>query len=187
MRLTREEVEQLAGCRYADHVTDLLKHYGFEYLDGGHFSTVFKRGCVVVKLGHNEIYQDGGRLYAKWLYEYQPVNPAFPRVYTYLESPGALVWWIAEMERLAPVPSNFGRYTDPHLNSLVTAMKAILWGDKYPEDEILTVPEFEASIQAAALIRARWPDVGTDLHHANWMLRGEQPVLTDPISYIPAS
>jgi hypothetical protein len=184
MLLTKEEIEQLAGCQYVDHVKDLLKHYGFEYLDNGHFSTVFKRDNAVVKIGHHEICQDGGRLYAKWLYQYQPVNPTFPRVYTYLESPGELVWWIAEMERLAPVPSNFGILTDPHHLRLVTAMKAILLGDEYPKDEILTVPEFEASIQAAGIIHARWPDVCADLHHANWMLRGEQPVLTDPISFI---
>lgn len=188
--LTTFEKKHLLSLISTPEVRETLEGWGYEKCGQGHFSFAFKRGESVVKLGYDEVEKDGARLYLEWLRDTTPSNPAFPKVYgvwTMRGFNGQPVAYIAEMEALTSPASEYnwgGSYENPSHARMQWIMENGVYARTMDSTDTLTAEE--ATVRDAALLIAKTfgGKVDMDIHHGNWLLRGTQPVITDPISYI---
>lgn len=172
MRLNDDEIKTLEHVSSVPEIVHALKSFGYEHAAGGSYSEVYTRGESAVKVNTANAREDGAMIYLEWLRDARPDNPAFPHVYhvwrKYGED-GKLATYVAEMERLEPQSSWISPTTE-------LIFKAI-----HGYDIELRTPE----MHAANIIRDRFLGVASfDMHSNNWMLRGAQPVITDPLAML---
>lgn len=183
MRLNENEITILEQVNSAEEIIYALKSFGYVFASQGSFSYVYLRGESAVKVCHAAAHEDGALLYLEWLRDTKPDNPAFPHVYHVWrkeDATGRLTAYIAEMEALEPATMEAFSTYDRQRKHMRAAIYGNSWTAHVEGDIDVTLPE----VQAAQAIRAKFDGIASfDLHEHNWMLRGTQPVITDPLAY----
>lgn len=170
-----------------------IKDFGFRYLGAGAYSIVFQiPGRIdVVKVNYNSY--DVWWKYVDFVKQTSQ-NPMVPRIWDYHSHEGMM---ICRMELLQPLPY------DTWVEGMVTTVKAVKSDIKVGgltkrglRDRIIktlkTNLSFTGSVVYSPSMLApivKWMadvvdgnTVLVDCHAKNWMMRGNQIVLTDPIS-----
>lgn len=165
----------------------LLK--GLPVIGRGKFASVYDRGKTVMKLTADAHSYDFLRLKAKG-------NPVFPRVVTdhgMVGEVGGIPVFLLEMEKLKPVEKeSFGaRFADRFIRQYAAAYPAL--GAQYSNSwcsvealcRMSELESFPLRLRRGLLDLAEFMaprGCVADFHLQNFMMRGEQVVLNDPIA-----
>lgn len=192
-----EAAHQLMDTCNVGDLSRMLKVYGFKELGMGSYSVVFQipGENTVIKLNHCE--RDKWWVYAEHAKEIGNANPMLPKVYELYSNPETGMT-IARVEKLtsANISIVTGMYKvvnalggDLRKETLTkrglrnNALKYLRsWFDidrKYAYSQINLA---KIVIWLTGHIKSDYSDIGCDFHGANWMLRGNQLVLNDPIA-----
>jgi hypothetical protein len=141
---------------------------GFNMLGNGCYAAVFDSN-----VDPNLVYKIGVRTSDPFLDYIQQsslqANPHFPRIYDIACGDN---WYLVKMERLEPIPS--------HKTFLSNEIRSLVEDEGDALVHLTPTPDLMA---IAAQIRnlAEALDVKVDLHQGNIMMRGNTPVITDPL------
>lgn len=177
--LTEQERAELWQCSDAYLAHEWARSHGFVNISNGCFAGVYQRDAdSVLKIGRTEL--DGWLKYAELCQCASEHNPAFLRVYWHRLLSGS--GYVAEIEALQHHP---GRFDDSLLPRWLRNVKEYLQVRFYPG--IANCPDMSdapANVVAALDAIAAYSGAGhgPDLHNGNWMLRGDQVVITDPLA-----
>lgn len=144
---------------------EALTRKGFKRIGGGCYSTVLaKQGSdrVIKVLYYGGGSFDGWAEYVHWATQMGFAGTYAPKVYSFKRHEG---FYVAVMERL-----------DRTMRSNKAFDFYWHWRDSEWTREYPAFHEFVVAFQK------RFSDYSLDMHDSNWMVRGENIVLTDPIS-----
>lgn len=151
-------------------------------IGSGCFGRVYgsDRSPVVYKVG--DVHENGGYLsYINKLSKVTKRNPYFPVIYgvRFLKGTYGSQYFVVAMERLAPVR---GAVAD-HIYLLADLIRGDDSNDAFKQMGLKLQMNAELR-EAVRLLRAakRDSDGYWDLHSGNFMLRGQQLVITDPLT-----
>jgi hypothetical protein len=175
--MTQKEIAALAtNVESHDQFVELLQQDGFKYLNSGCFGATFGRGKkFVVKVGkEGKASGDGYVKYAEWLTSGKaPKLPEFPRI-SHFSRHGTkgCDWFVSIIERLEEMDRD-----DDEITTTADRMKDIAKHGVERDD----IPE--TAKRAAQLIREKFAgECCIDMHYGNFMMRGKQIVITDPVA-----
>lgn len=152
----------------AHTVIDNFIRKGFRMLGNGCYAAVFDSN-----VDPNLVYKIGVRASDPFLaYIKQDelrANPHFPRIYDIMEGDN---WYLVKMERLEHIPS--------HKTFLSNEIRSLVEDEGDALVHLAPTPDL---MSIAAHIRNLAEDlyVKVDLHAGNIMMRGNTPVITDPL------
>lgn len=191
-----EATNFLDVCNTGD-LTRVLNGYGFDILGVGSYSVVFQVPGEETVIKMNHYMWDKWALYAKYAKETGNINPMLPKVYELHTNPeNDMV--IARVEKLTPAGiSNCtgmynvikavngdvrrGRSTKRGLRNNTLNYLRVMF-DIDPKGHYSRINLAKIVIWLTGHIMEEYSDIGADFHAANWMLRGNQLVLNDPIA-----
>jgi hypothetical protein len=174
--LTSNEKATLLGHQYREEAEHYLRQIGYKHAGAGCFGTVFTREDSAIKMSTGRA--DGWFDYATHITRYKLADKcaAFPRIHWLAVArgfDGKPSAYRAEMEALQPI-------TVDTKEAWQRMDYAVSYWNGYTG-----VNMDEATREALDYVRGwnknHW-DRCADLHAGNWMLRGDQLVLTDPIA-----
>lgn len=181
---------------WSDDVQRAVIEAGFNLLGQGSFSTVFHipGEDTVIKINHSP--DDQWSIYAKYARLNAQINPMLPKVYELYENPenGMVVARVEKLEAIDYVKSVGMRDVVVCLSGDMRHSQMTKRGVrnktlKYLRDKFdFGYKGSYSSINLAKIVV--WmtqtintnPEVRVDCHWANWMLRGHELVLNDPLA-----
>ena len=154
-------------------------------LGSGCFGRVYgsKKSKIVYKLGDARD-NDGYLAYLEILARQKQHNPYLPQIYgvRFIKDSKGNEYFVVAMERLQPLPSKHFDVADV-MQDLITGSK-----DSSSAEAIVGIKRSvpKQLVQAVRVVRDAYKSkqryVNWDLHSGNFMLRGQQVVITDPLS-----
>lgn len=163
---------------------DLLKQKGYKLLGVGSYASVFRRGRekTVIKIGHRAK-TDGYFKYAEAILSGKYKSPLLPVIWSLelfkycsktrgWEAKNGRQYYVAKLEYLTHerLGTDYG---------LVGRIQSWIEYDSWNSSLAKRYPKY---VPAIRLIRALAKTHNVDMHDDNYMYRGNQLVLTDPLS-----
>lgn len=165
---------------------EMIRAQGAETcLGSGAYGRVYgsKEGKVVYKMGDASD-NEGYLAFIKTLSKQKTHNPYLPQIYgvRFIKDSKGNEYFVVAMERLQPLPSKHFDVADV-MQDLITGSK-----DSSSAEAIVGIKRSvpKQLVQAVRVVRDAYKSkqryVNWDLHSGNFMLRGQQVVITDPLS-----
>lgn len=201
--------DMLGKCRNGDEACDVLRSNGATSIGSGHFATVWQvrqwqepsparfsfdvyrmldipvsaRGIVaqegtsVIKVVRCR--DNGALLVVKAAMATADIDPLAPKITALIEFGDGS--WAVEMERLEPLADTVSGAVEAG----ITKKSANPWyASKEPLPEVVNASPFLSILQAHMdKYEGTGNHLNWDIHGANVMMRGKQPVVTDPIFF----
>lgn len=154
-------------------------------LGSGGFASAYRVGNRAIKIG--SLHKNTAYLaYVRQVFK-DPENPLFPKIYNatiYMSPDGDRAQSViyVEMELLDNADSREDRFN--YYEEMRSLRRMITAPDKHPEQLLDTTLSNTIKAVRRAFVNARRLDDSTvfDMHLGNFMLRGNQIVITDPIA-----
>lgn len=181
---------------WADDVTAFVQEYGFELLGCGAYSTVFSIPGTPTVIKMNHASGDSWPVYAEYSMGLGDINPMLPRIYEIHKNlDNNMV--IAVVERLEPAritksigmwnvikaihrDMQRGKVTKRGLRNSALSYMRIMF-DIDAKGHYSPINLAKIVIWLTGKIMEDYSTIDADFHSGNWMMRGKQLVLNDPI------
>lgn len=191
-----EEASQLIEVCNVGDLSRVIRYYGFTELGRGAYSTVFQipGDDTVIKLNHCNM--DNWWIYANYAKEVGSANPMLPKIHEiHVNGDGMMIARVEKLEsaNLSRVSGMWkvinaidgdlkrGVVTKRGLrNNALKYLNSMFDIDRKGHYSPINLAKIV--IWLTGHIKSEYSEIGCDFHAANWMLRGNQLVLNDPIS-----